>query len=148
MVGLRAADRESVSYINGPCSNKIMSFNVGDKVTWEEFDPEGVKYGTGLITRTGIVQEIVQQEPLYKVKTDYGISAVKKAVALNLQVDIPTVGSLQQTVALRRNGQDTEGCHGDLSGSDSRRSESAQGQDAEAGARLAQESAEYGQREY
>jgi hypothetical protein len=64
-----------------------MSFNVGDKVTWEEFDPEGVKYGAGLITRTGIVQEIVQQEPLYKVKTDYGISAVKKAVALNLQVD-------------------------------------------------------------
>ena len=91
------------------------------------------------------MQEIVQQEPLYKVKTDYGISAVKKAVALNLQVDIPTVGSLQQTGTLRRNGQDAESSCRDLSGPDSRRSESAQSQDAEASPHLAQEGTEHGE---
>ena len=63
-----------------------MSFRVGDKVTWEEYDPEGVKYGAGLIKHTGVIEEIVPQEPLYRVKTAYGTSAVKKAVALNTDV--------------------------------------------------------------
>jgi len=47
-----------------------MSFKVGDKVSFPEYDPQGV------IEHVGEITEIVQQEPLYKIKTTYGISGV------------------------------------------------------------------------
>jgi hypothetical protein len=44
-----------------------MPFNVGDKVTWNEYDPQGASYGHGLIPRDGTIDAIIPQEPLYQV---------------------------------------------------------------------------------